>query len=249
MGVLPVAPALSGPVISRQQWRNLLFLHWPVDPAEVAPFFPPGTRPDVVDGRTYAGLVPFRMRKAGPGERWSVPYVGDFLETNVRLYSIDDAGRHGILFLTLEAERLATVLLARLSLGLPYTWARMREDTGAPRTFTSRRRWPGGSGVAVPRSTITFEVGKPTEPVDLEIWLTARWGLHTRRLGRTWWVPNQHGPWPLRSAEIVALDETLLFATGVRPIGPALRPLFSSGVETTFGLPRQLGRATDLGSS
>ena len=44
-----------------QAWRDLTFLHWAVDPAEVAPLLPPGIRPDVHEGRTYVGLVPFRM--------------------------------------------------------------------------------------------------------------------------------------------------------------------------------------------
>ena len=44
-----------------------------------------GVRPDVRDGVTYLGLVPFRMANAGFGRRGRVPYVGDFLETNLRV--------------------------------------------------------------------------------------------------------------------------------------------------------------------
>ena len=119
-----VAPALRGPALTAQHWDNLTFLHWPIDPERIARFFPPGVRPDVLDGASYVGLVPFQMRGAGPG-RLQVGYFGSFAETNVRLYSVDDQDRHGIVFLTLEASRLATVLLARAVLGLPYRWAAM----------------------------------------------------------------------------------------------------------------------------
>src|SRR5438067_1050221 len=102
-----LAPVLAGPVLTAQHWDNLTFLHWPVEPAAVAHLFPAGTRPDVIDGVTYVALVPFVMGAAGPG-RVPVPYFGRFCETNVRLYSVDDEDRHGIVFVTLEASRLAT---------------------------------------------------------------------------------------------------------------------------------------------
>lgn len=40
-------PPLPGPVTFDQQWSDLTFLHWPVEPGTVAHLYPPGTRPDV----------------------------------------------------------------------------------------------------------------------------------------------------------------------------------------------------------
>jgi uncharacterized protein YqjF (DUF2071 family) len=239
-----LAPPLPGPTLSSQHWDNLSFLHWPVDPAAVAGLFPPGVHADVLDGVTYVGLVPFQMRGAGPG-RLPVAFFGSFCETNVRLYSVDDQDRHGIVFLTLDASRLATVLLARVSLGLPYAWSAMSaRREGQDVVYRSLRRWPqrrrrAGSAVAV-------RVGAPTTPTPVETWLTSRWGLHTQVAGRTIWVPNQHDPWPLHEAELLALDTDLVASCGV-PIDPAqmLRPLWSPGVRTTFGLPSRVdGGAT-----
>ena len=81
--------------ISTQDWRDLTFVHWAVDPAQVAPLLPPGTRPDVHEGRTYVGLVPFRMVGVSLGRGPGIPYFGTFLETNVRLYSVDETGAAG----------------------------------------------------------------------------------------------------------------------------------------------------------
>ena len=75
------------------------------------------------------------------------------------------------------------------------------------------------------------------EPTPLEIWLTARWGAHTRNAGRTWWMPNEHGTWPLRSAEILELDDDLVAAAGIGVAGDRLRALFSPGVHARFGAP------------
>ena len=231
----PVAPPpLPRPVFSTQRWTRLTFVHWPVDPSAVAHLFPPGTRPDVVDGTTYVGLIPFAMKDVALAISRPLPYVGHFLETNVRLYSTDDAGRHGVLFRSLEAERLAIVPATRVALGVPYTWARMRMTRVGDRiTYDSVRRLPRG-GL---RSRVVVDVGEPVEATPLEVWLTARWGAHTRKAGRTWWVPNAHETWPLQAAEIVDVTGDLVTAAGVVTAGPPLRALFSPGVSARFGRP------------
>src|SRR5690349_16701812 len=150
----PVARAVLG-----QRWTDLAFLHWAVAPERVAPLLPAGTVPDTLDGVTYAGLIGFRMERVGFLRGPGVPYLGTFCETNVRLYSVDGQGRRGVVFRSLEAERLIPVLVARASLRLPYMWARMRMTReGDQLTYLSRRRWPG------PRPAISrmrIRVGEP----------------------------------------------------------------------------------------
>ena len=89
--------------------------------------------------------------------------------------------------------------------------------------------------------TLEARVGEPVEPTDLEVFLTARWGLHSHAAGRTWWTPNQHPPWPLHTAEVLHLDEDLVHRAGFDARAESmLRPLFSPGAYTTFGFPRAL---------
>jgi uncharacterized protein len=227
-------PPLPGPVTFDQRWTDLTFVHWPVEPAGVAHLFPAGTRPDVFDGVTYVALVPFAMSSTKVGTALPLPYFGSFAETNVRLYSVDDAGRRGVVFRSLETARLAVVPVTRICLGVPYTWAKMRiTRDGDQVSYFSVRRWPR-RGL---RSRLTVTVGDAVRPTALEVWLTARWGAHTRKAGRTWWVPNEHGPWPLRAADVVEIGDDLVDAAGVRPAGDRLRALFSPGVRTRFGRP------------
>nr|WP_090345225.1 DUF2071 domain-containing protein [Mycolicibacterium malmesburyense]CRL77384.1 hypothetical protein CPGR_04279 [Mycolicibacterium malmesburyense] len=230
-----VAGPVPPPIFSEQRWCDLTFVHWPVRPRTVASLYPPGTRADVFgDGFTYVGLVPFRMRGTTVGRTLPLPYLGTFAETNVRLYSIDALGRHGVVFRSLETARLAVVPALRLTLGIPYTWAKMRIDKAADTiTYTTERRWPR-RGL---RSVLTVRVGDVVTPTPLEVWLTARWGAHTRKAGRTWWVPNEHDPWPLRAAEIAYLQDDLVAAAGITPAGPMLRALFTTGVRARFGRP------------
>jgi uncharacterized protein YqjF (DUF2071 family) len=230
------APGLTGPVMMNQSWRDLTFLHWAVDPPLVADRMPAGVRPDTLDGVTYVGLIPFRMVGAGVGRGPGVPYLGTFLETNVRLYSVDDTGRRGIVFLSLDADRAAVVLGARAAFGLPYRWARMRHRaSGAIHTYDARLRHPGARA----SSHVAVRVGARRGATELDDFLSARWGLHVRWWGRTLHVPNRHEPWPVHDAEVVALDDGLMASVGLP--GLADRPpdhvAFSPGVRTDFGFP------------
>ena len=230
------APTLPRPVIFDQLWSDLAFLHWAVDPATVAPFLPPGTRPDLwEDGSTYVGLVPFRMRRAGPGRGLPIPYLGTFLETNIRLYSVDDTGRHGVVFRSLDATRLPVVLAARWGIRIPYEWSSIQASAhGAVRHYRTRRRWPR------PRVTsdLLLKIGPEVQATPLEEFLTRRWGMHSKLGRRGLWTPNSHEAWPLHSAEILDLHDGLGAAAGFPLVTPPdLRALWSPGVRTQFGRP------------
>ncbi|MEU7060680.1 DUF2071 domain-containing protein [Streptomyces sp. NPDC046197] len=226
-----------------QGWHELTFLHWPVAPERVARLLPAGTRPDTLDGVTYVGLVPFLMRGVGPGPGPGVPYLGTFCETNVRLYSVDDQGRRGVVFRSLDAARLIPVLVGRLGVRLPYTWSSMRlSRDGDVITYTCRRRHPAGRGG---RSRAVVRTGPPiTEPTPLEQFLTARWGLHVSWRGRTLHLPNEHAPWPLHGAELLDLDDDLVTAAGLpRMTSPPASVLYSPGVTVRFGTPSDASAA------
>lgn len=231
-----VPPPLPAPVVSDQTWSDVAFLHWAVEPSAVTRYLPPGTEPDVWDdGAAYVGLVPFRMRSAGLGRGLPIPYLGSFLETNIRIYSVDAAGRHGVVFRSLDASRLAVVLLARWGIRIPYQWSRMRaRATGSRHHYETHRRWPR----PVVHSELALDVGPEIAATPLEEFLTQRWGMHSRLGRRGLWTPNAHEPWTLHSAEIVLLDDDLAAAAGF-PLStpPDLRPLWSPGVHARFGRP------------
>jgi uncharacterized protein len=235
--VEPVSPSPSrdvGRVVFTQTWAELSFLHWAVEPERVQRYLPAGVRADTMDGVTYVGLIPFRMQGIGAWGSPGLPYLGSFLETNVRLYSVDSAGRRGVVFVSLDASRLAPVLAARWGPGLPYLWSKMNyARDGDLVRYGCVRRWPGPRGA---RSQIAVRVGDPIEAGPLEHFLTARWGLHLN--GRqTYYWPNAHEPWPLHSATVEHLDDELLGAAGFADLA-ARAPdsvLFSPGVHATFG--------------
>ncbi len=234
----PDAPALRGRQIMHQRWVDVAFLHWRVDSARVAPLLPTGTTPDEFDGSSWVGLIPFRMVGAGLLKGPSVPWLGTFAETNVRLYAVDANGRRGVVFRSLDASRLAVVLGARLTFGLPYCWAKMRvRHVGPDVEYTAARRWPGRSGLAARIVVRPNPVVVRDEP--LADFLTARWALHTRWARRSLYVPNEHATWPLHTATLQHLEDDLVAAAGLPGISDREPDsvLWSAGVRTVFGAP------------
>jgi uncharacterized protein YqjF (DUF2071 family) len=224
--VTPDAPILPWPRILRQSWLKLSFLHWAVEPASIAHLYPPDTEPDTFEGSSFVGMLPFQMS-----------LFSRFLETNVRLYSVDRTGRRGVVFLSLDTNGIGMLAAGRWIVGVPYRWARMDylEDRDR-RVYTSTLRWPGVTA----SSRVEVKVGEPLNSGPLEHFLTARWGAHFGRGRRTWYLPNEHSVWPLRRAELVDFsDDGLLASVGLGDLGkrPPDHVAYSDGVAPRFGFP------------
>ena len=208
-------------------------MHWRVPAERVAPLLPAGLRPDVHDGSSWVGLIPFVLDRATIFGSPPIPWFGDFVEINVRLYAVDTSGRRGVVFLTLEANRLAAVLAARAVFGLPYRWARTRLEVsdGLYRYTGARHRRTHARTEIVVRPYTQRVIDDA-----LADFLTARWALFTTQRGKTIHLRNTHEPWPLFTATLEVLDDHLLADTGFADL--ASRPpdsvLFSPGVTTWF---------------
>lgn len=230
MGSTP--PELPGRAVATQRWAQVTFLHWRVAASVVAPLLPAGIWPDEHDGSSWVGLVAFRLEHATLLGSPPVPYLGTFAEVNVRLYGVDETGRRGVVFRSLEASRLAAVAAARAVFSIPYFWSQtsMTELDGVL-DYRADRHFGRGA------TRIRARAGAPRTPDATDEFLTARWGLFTRRFGRTVWLPNTHEAWPLRECGLLGLRDTLVEAAGIP--GIAARPpdsvLFSDGVTARFG--------------
>lgn len=238
--ILPSAPALPGRAFIRQGWDDVVFLHWRVDVSAVAPLLPAGTRPDTMaedgtdDGATtWVGLIGFVFRDTQIPPLAPMRRIGTFVEVNVRVYTVDRAGRRGVVFLSLDAGKFAPAVAARAGLGLPYHWAHAAtRRRGRSVSYAMRRH---GSSL---RSRFDVTVGDAiAEPTPLEHFLSARWGMHVRRFGATRFWPNEHGAWPLHRADATLVADDLLGAAGLPRSLADVAPdsvLFSPGVVTTF---------------
>jgi hypothetical protein len=165
-----------------QRWRDVLFLHWAVEPAALQPLVP--LELELFDGRAWLGVVAFRMTH---NRLLGFP-LPPLLEVNVRTYV-----RGGVYFLSLDASYALAVWLGRLWYGLPYRRARMSlAREGETVRFTSGTEFAARYGPAGPAAA--------ARPGTLEHFLVERYALFAVRRGRTVRVDVAHEPWPLQPA-------------------------------------------------
>ena len=212
MGALREDDHLPFPVPSRsfaisQEWRDLTFMHWRVDPKRLQQHLPDGLAIDFFDGEAYVGVIPFMMRNVHPKGLVSVPGISTFAEFNVRTYVVKD-GQHGVFFLTLDAKSLVTCLYANRAYGLAYRYAKARvKRNGGELNWTSRRSSDGAELIG---SSMPSGPPQVAAAGSLEHFLFERYCLYTEHNGclRRGYV--HHQPWRFQQAEVSLKTNSLL---------------------------------------
>ena len=196
---------MTRPWVIRMRWLDLLFAHWPVDPAPLERLIPPGLELDRFEDQAWLGIVPFTMDDVAPRGVPAPGRFGTFPELNVRTYvrRRDDPADRGVWFLSLDAFSWSTVWGSRRFFHLPYVHARMtsRRSGDEIRYESERddRAWPAVRFSARYRPTGPVA---PAERGSFDEWSTNRLKLFSvdsrRRLIRG---DIGHPPWPLQPAE------------------------------------------------
>jgi uncharacterized protein YqjF (DUF2071 family) len=183
-----------------QIWCDLLFAHWRVEPAVLAPHIPRPLELDTRDGAAWIGVTPFVIAGLRLHGTPPLPWLSRFPEINVRTY-VTCGGRSGIWFFSLDADRQAAVTAARHGYRLPYFHARMRAEREGDEVRYESDRLEGPRA----RFRATYGPTGPRMPVEdgaLERWLAERYCLYVvDERGRAFRGDIHHTPWPLQPAQ------------------------------------------------
>ena len=175
-----------------QEWKNLTFMHWEVDPMKLAKYIPDGLEIDLFEGRAFIGTIPFTMANVRPRLLFPIPGISTFPEVNIRTY-VRKGGRGGVLFLTLEAQSLITCSYAPKAYGLPYRYsvASVQSRNGLYRWNTGRK---DGSHELVGECE-WYEQDESALKGTLEEFLFERYCLYTFHRGNLCIAYTHHEPW------------------------------------------------------
>lgn len=222
-------PVPDRPWAMSMRWVDLLFMHWPIEPALMRQAVPGDFDLDLYEGMAWVGIVPFCMQSTRPRLLPPVPRKlmpvspSSFPELNVRTYVTVNTKRNGlthqvpgVYFFSLDAASKIAVRLARFGFNLPYFDATMRvtEENGWTH-YQSQRTHYGANPARFaasyrprPRKTVykhapAPQPHPPSSPGSFEHFLTERYRLFTLgRKGRGVRVGEiAHAPWPLQQAE------------------------------------------------
>ena len=199
-----------------QNWHDLLFAHWPVDPAVLRPLVPPQLPLDLYQGRCWIGVVPFWMSQVRARLLPPIPGLSRFPELNVRTY-VTHSEKPGVYFFSLDAANLPAVWGARAFFHLPYFYAKMSvhaQDDWI--VYSSMRR-------EAPAAELhgRYRAIRPVEPAlpgSLEHWLTERYCLYAVHEDQLFRAEIHHKPWPLQAAEGLFEVSSVAEAAGIPPL-------------------------------
>jgi uncharacterized protein YqjF (DUF2071 family) len=188
--------------ILAQQWRNLLFAHWPVRVAQLRPWIPEPLQIDTFDGEAWLAVVPFGMTGIRLRGTPALPRVSKTLELNLRTY-VTIGERPGVFFFSLDAASRLAVRIARRFFHLPYFDAEMSCELSSG-TFDYRSRRTDSTRVPAEfhgRYRPTGDVFA-SQPGTLEHFLTERYCFYAPGPAGVIYRGNvRHQPWPLQPAE------------------------------------------------
>ncbi|MEM6750150.1 MAG: DUF2071 domain-containing protein [Planctomycetota bacterium] len=225
----PTSPEFSlsdAKVVMRQQWRDLLFLHWSFDPAELAATLPEGLTPHTFEGRAYVGVVPFLMRNVRPSWFPAVPGLSHFGELNLRTYAQTADGRTGVWFYSLDAHQAVAVWIARTLFRLPYHRAFIRQEvSGEHRRYFWQRGRPRTPSMqpAFAYDAPSEADCRPAEPGTLDHFLVERYRLWSggENQERLFHGQVRHTPYRVGPPSLEQWDDRLFGLNGLAPPGRA----------------------------
>jgi uncharacterized protein len=231
-------PPPARPWVQEQTWCDLLFAHWPVDPAALRPAVPEQLPIDTFEGRAWIAVTPFEVRGLTVRGVPALPWVSRFPETNVRTYATID-GKPGIWFFSLDAARLLAVIGARLTYALPYFHARMAIGRGVGDAIEYATSRTGREAALRARYRPAGDVFQ-ARPGTLEHFLTERYCLYTVVGGVVRRAEIHHPPWPLQPATAEIERNTMAAPLGLDLEGDEPLLHFSARQDVLIWGPRRL---------
>jgi hypothetical protein len=220
---------MSAPWLVAMDWRDTLFLHWPVHADALRPFIPNALPIDEFDGTAWIGIVAFRIAGARPRGLPAAIGLPSFGEVNVRTYV--GGAKPGVWFFSLDAANPVIVESARAGLHLAYYHAAIdtewRHGNCAYRVRRTDRRSTASQFAATARVEERAHVAAAG---TLEHFFAERYCFYSvDRRGRILRGDVAHPPWPIRNAHAV-IEANTLFPTGIDPSARTPIAHASSGV-------------------
>ena len=214
------------PVLMLQNWHHLLFLHWEIPASELQALIPQGLSIDTFEGKAYVGLVPFTLTGVRPVLTPPLPWISSFHEINVRTY-VHFAGRDpGVWFFSLDASSVIAVAAARAAYKLRYFGSEIEfsASTGAIPEIVTRSKRIDERGPTPANSHIRYRPLEgpfaPAVPGTLEHFLVERYILYAESEQRDLYRARvHHQPYPVQQVEVPKLEETLIWAAGIKRSG------------------------------
>jgi len=234
-------PLPQAPWIMSQQWRNLTFVHYAIDPKMLHPFIPKGLELDTYHDQAWISIVVLQVHHLRLRFMPPIPGVLHFNQMNIRTYVRSSEGKPGVYFLRIGATSRFAVFGASTFMYMPFVHADLRMDSLPMDKSKSNQPPAQHINCSLPDHTkLRMSVMPDSSPFPassnpLTQWLTERYcqycdSLHPIPL-RAKGTENsellitdiQHAAWTLQTVTVSVGENTLLQPFGITlPSSPHL---------------------------
>lgn len=212
----------NGPWRYYQEWNQALFLHWKIPYEVLKGLVPEHFIIDHFKGEYFISIVLFSMQKIRPRNLPSISFISDFAEVNVRTY-INNDNKQGVYFLSIEAQKLISTMIARIISGLPYKKSKMNR--------TNTKFYSANKKLHYFIDT-EFEIQSSiTNTSELDKWLTERYCLYFDKDENFYRYDIHHQAWDINNVVLKKLS--LNYPIGKLNLSDSLPDLahYSAGVK------------------
>lgn len=180
-----------------QEWEDTIFLHYKVPQQLLSGLVPKELSLDNFEGEAWVSIVAFTVKNMRLKYLPPLPYLSEFNEINLRTYVVNN-GIPGIYFLTIETEKISSVLLANTLIGLDYKKARVKR---------SINRYMVSESAEENQLSIKYlSLPELHDKTELDKWLTERYCAYELINGQMYKFNIHHKPWPLKDIKLRKLD-------------------------------------------
>ena len=178
--------------IMAQTWKDVLFLHYQVEPKLLQSHVP--FKLDEYNCKAVISIVSFKMDSIRFPFLPSVPGLTKLNELNLRTY-VEVDGIKGVYFFTLDADLRPAIFIARSIFSLPYRLAAIKIEINQNSYFCKSQN----SDTSL---EILAEIGDKKTSSLFDLWATERYGLFTKRNRDSLHGIVEHIPWQFNDLEI-----------------------------------------------
>lgn len=221
-----------------QNWSDLFFIHWEYPADLIQNRLPPGIKVDLYQEKAYMAIVPFTMSGLRLAGLPSLSKISNFLELNLRTYVVDEWGKRGVWFFSLDADSWISVKIANYFFHLPYQYSKLCKQFNDGKYYYSCCAYRD-----VKHEQMSFELDpapagtyRLAEPESIEHFLLERYRLFTvKGNGRILTGTINHQPYLFTSAKALNLSTHLFRLNQFEP--PNREPdsvLYAPGFEVAL---------------
>lgn len=205
-----------------QEWNDSIFLHFEVPFNLLKDIIPSELELDSFNNKHYISLVAFTMNKLHPKNLFSLSYISNFHEINIRTY-VKRNDKYGVYFINIEAEKILSVFIAKILSKLPYETSEIKRNSNNYKSFNHKKKLELDIDYNIEKGEIMKS--------EFDLWLLERYCLFYKDNSKIYRYDIYHLPWSIQVLNLLRMEIKYNFGNIILNSDNLVRYHYSKGVD------------------